>query len=115
MNSSAKALHESIKEKAMLQVSKTSSMMECPTCKGSGQLPVNIFHIDSKGLNRQTISKCTSCKRGKISTYDYYYQKFLRCDCKSSATFTLVEDGKDVFGQDIWLCSICELVKHFGL
>jgi hypothetical protein len=113
-NVSAKALHESVKEKAVLHVAKIGKTMECPTCKGKGELPISIFDIYNKKLNRLSVSKCTTCKRGKISSYDYYYQKFLTCECKVSTLFNIPEDGKDIFGQDIYICSICSLVKHFG-
>ncbi len=96
---------------------------ECPICKGKGE--TKIVELKKKdGVSSEEIfeTECFACDgqgtfKDDVQKMQNLIHECVWCECESSSGEILsfpAKDGREVFGNDTYLCINCGMVRQFG-
>ncbi len=88
----------------------------CEICKGTGTMQVKT--VQEGKPDDWCSMQCYRCAgKGTQNANDLYsslYHKNVWCHCEENTDSVVAKDGRAVFGNDTYLCSVCGMVTQFG-
>lgn len=92
-------------------------LIDCPTCKGNGKIPLQIWE---KGIHREGHVTCINCDGvGKVEAEEQRLKEEAAerfwCSCRRSGGATSVDRGvSKVCHEHHWICNDCKKVIQIG-
>ena len=88
--------------------------LKCACCEGTGEITLNLSTFGSD--KTLTIDKvpCFECNGKGEYPKKKIPIKYMWCKCEKCEDTFYANDGRKVFGDDIYLCRGCGMVTQFG-